>query len=35
LLWLFSVLPLRARLRKALRQGAALGGAGPLNRIDD
>ena len=35
LLWLFTVLPLRTKLRKALRQGAGLGGASPLNRIDD
>jgi len=35
LLWLFSVLPLRAKLRKALRKDAGVGASGPLNRIND
>jgi len=35
LLWLFSILPLRARLRKALRREAGLSAPGSLNRIDD
>ena len=35
LLWLFGILPLRARLRKALRREAGFSAPGPLNRIDD
>lgn len=33
--WLFSVLPLRARLRKAARGGGGFGATGSLKNIDD
>jgi lipopolysaccharide assembly protein A len=33
--WFFSILPLRARLRKAARQGDGFGATGPLQHIDD
>lgn len=33
--WLFSVLPLRARLRKAARRGDVFGATGSLKTIDD
>lgn len=35
LLWMFSILPLRARLRKALRREAGFSAPGRLNRVDD
>jgi len=35
LAWLFSTLPLRARLRKATRRDGGLETAGSLKRIDD
>jgi len=35
LAWLFSVLPLRAKLRKAMRRTGGFESAGALNRIDD
>jgi uncharacterized integral membrane protein len=35
LAWLFSILPLRARLRKALRKDNGFGSAGTLKAIDD
>jgi len=35
LLWLFSVLPLRAKLRRALRKDVGAGALGPPNRVDD
>jgi uncharacterized integral membrane protein len=33
--WFFSVLPLRARLRKAARNGGGSNSTGPLKHIDD
>jgi uncharacterized integral membrane protein len=33
--WFFSILPLRARLRKAARRGDGFGATGPLKHIDD
>lgn len=33
--WVFSVLPLRARLRKAARNGGVSNSSGPLKHIDD
>jgi uncharacterized integral membrane protein len=33
--WLFSILPLRARLRKAARQGDGFAATGSLKNIDD
>lgn len=33
--WVFSVLPLRARLRKAARNGGGNNSSGPLKHIDD
>jgi uncharacterized integral membrane protein len=35
LAWLFSILPLRARLRKALRKDNGFGATGTLKAIDD
>ena len=35
LAWLFSILPLRARLRKALRKDNGFGATGSLKAIDD
>jgi uncharacterized integral membrane protein len=35
LAWLFSILPLRAQLRKAARRGGGFDSAGSLKRIDD
>ena len=35
LAWLFSVLPLRAKLRKAARRDGGFESAGSLKRIDD
>ncbi len=35
LAWFFSILPLRARLRKAARRVDAFGSTGPLKNIDD
>ena len=35
LAWFFSVLPLRARLRKTARKSGNLSTTGSLNRIDD
>jgi uncharacterized integral membrane protein len=35
LAWLFSILPLRARLRKALRKDNGFGAAGTLKAVDD
>ena len=35
LIWLFSVLPLRARLRKATRSADGFGASGSLKHIDD
>jgi uncharacterized integral membrane protein len=35
LAWLFSILPLRARLRKALRKDNGFGAPGSLKPIDD
>lgn len=35
LVWLFSVLPLRAQLRKVTRRGGGIDSAGSLKRIDD
>jgi hypothetical protein len=35
LAWFFSVLPLRARLRKAARMEQGFSTAGSLKRIDD
>jgi uncharacterized integral membrane protein len=33
--WFFSILPLRARLRKAARRGDGFGATGSLKTIDD
>jgi uncharacterized integral membrane protein len=33
--WFFSILPLRARLRKAARKDDGFGATGPLKHIDD
>jgi uncharacterized integral membrane protein len=35
LAWFFSILPLRARLRKVSRQGDVFGSTGSLNHIHD
>jgi uncharacterized integral membrane protein len=35
LVWLFSVLPLRAQLRKVTRRDGGIDSAGSLKRIDD
>jgi hypothetical protein len=35
MVWLFGILPLKARLRKAARKGDGFGATGSLKNIDD